>query len=287
MPPQKEPVHRAIERHLARLEGQSISIRYIGDIFPGKTKSRGIRYMTYQWAERRLFVKFAKRLRVRPLLENALGEWRDPAFHSPRFFGTGRISGRDFAIWEYLDRPMLKPFEQASSEELFRIVDAIVAMNAATDHFLSADPGIRRLNLWAKPLAARIQCRRFAALEPKALTRLNAIDTSCFTHNDIAYHNILQGDKLAFLDWELASISSPGASLRVFGDLEDSIQLRLVERYSEQMRKSGFPVRVEDAYFVMGTMQVYFWLSAGLARKDNEIVDRALSAATDYIGQRL
>ena len=157
----------AIESHLLTATGRTQQVRYVGDLFPGKTQSRRIHYSVYQWGEIELFVKRAPRLRLNPRVERALNEMNSPFVRTPTFFGSGRSGGSDFAIWERLDLPWIPRFESVTLDGLFRIVDAIAAVNAATEVVTAADPGVRRATLWMKPRGAETGSELLGGLEPE------------------------------------------------------------------------------------------------------------------------
>jgi hypothetical protein len=307
-PQSKEVIHIAIERHLSATVGEKVRCRYLRDVFAGKRRTRNTRYIVYKWGQRELFVKYSPRLRLNPGVERFVGALNNPSFAAPAFFGSGRAKGQDFAIWEYRPYPHFEDFSRASIEELFKIVDAVVAISSSTELLIKEAPDVRKATLWMTPMAGKVEaglsdlsqegidihelrrgCAQLHALENDVLGRIADLGNRYFAHNDVAFHNILRTPegKVVFVDWELAAVSAPGASLRGLAMLDQDVQHKLANRYAQGMRSNGFDVNAIDVHFVMGAMYVYWALSMGLAARSGVQIQRALAAIPSHIENRL
>ena len=278
---------RELEGFLNERWSSSGRISDVDYLYPGKTKSRRIGYLKCRWGDKSLFVKWGRGLRVDPDLEANLTLIRSRHFRTPFFFGKGSIGKKDFAVWEHLSFPWFPHFQQCSFAQLGQVVDMIAAINAASQMIKAKTPNARVGTLWVRPLADKTESDYFARIEAMALEKLGTLGEDFFSHIDIAYLNILLGEKVVLVDWELASFGAPGASLRGLAELSSEVQLRLAGRYSRRMQGHGYPVKEQDAYFVMGMMQVYFWLSHALSSGNGKLVRKALAAVPDFIERRL
>jgi hypothetical protein len=288
---EKDAVHCAVERQLSEHFGHQVRCRHLGDYFKGKTRTRGIRYSVYRSSDGLdFFVKQAVRLRLNPSLETALSTIPDMTV--PKFFGTGRIGGSTFAIWERHNAPMMAAFDTVATRDLLPVVDAMIALADATQWLKHEVEGLRCETLWVHPKSDELEkvlqhlwhqgdidrdvladltaaSKRFSALEKEILDRTNHLGCHFLAHNDLAGHNILQLDngRLAFVDWELASVGAPGAALRGFTMLSAEVQWQLADYYSDRLNERGHDIDARDVYFVMGAMQTYFNLSTGVTGK--------------------
>ncbi len=304
----KEVVHIAIEKHLSAIVGEKVRCRYMRDVFAGKRRTRNTRYIVYKWGQRQLFVKYSPRLRLNPGVEHFVGALKSPSFAAPAFFGSGRVNGQDFAIWEYRPYPHFEEFTRANVAELYKIVDATVDIASSTELLFKEAPDVRKATLWMTPWVHKVEaglselspegidivelkrgCARLRELENDVLHRIEGLGNRYFAHNDVAFHNILRTPEggVIFVDWELAAVSAPGASLRGLAMLDQEAQREFAERYAAGMRANGFDVYPDDAHFVMGAMYVYWGLSMGLAAKSAGQIQRALDAIPAHIQDRL
>ena len=116
------------------------------------------------------------------------------------------------------------------------------------------------------------------------MKRLADMGNHFFTHNDMHWTNVLTGEKPILVDWETASLSPAGQSLRVFSTLPADVQKRLVRVYADAMPA---PINERDVLLIMGATQAYHWLSTAVGSGSLEWHQKALTAFDHLVTQRL
>lgn len=208
-----------------------------------------------------------------------------PEFQAPIYYGKVLTLEGEMHIWEFKSGVSPKLF-QCSREELFRIVRAVAAINAATEEALIHVPSLPIGTMRTRPVAALLRdalfrqeeiarkdpslgvlLDQFALVEEDVLARLAKIGNRFFSHQDINSGNLLfpsTSGPLVILDWESGSIAAPGVGLRCFSMLNEKVQNEAAEHYVSYLEANGVSTNIKEVLFVMHAVQVLIALHGGV-----------------------
>lgn len=296
-----------VERLLAARFGKPVQCRHQSELCGGKRRSRKTDYVRFSCPaiEEGVFVKYAEKLRFDPALESFLAARSFPHFAVPAFLGSGRIEGNMFGVWEYLPYEPLNDFASCTHEEFMAIVQAAASIGMATAQVKKAVPKLRSGTPWARPIATDLktislegqpaaagaadQIDLLARIESKAIDRLRSLGNSVFSHNDLSPSNTIYAPQgqLFILDWESASLSVAGSSLRNLTVRPVSDQRLAASVYAESLREVGFGFDADDVFFAMGAMQFFFKLRMALHLQTPGEITKNLELLKPLLADRL
>jgi thiamine kinase-like enzyme len=286
----RTPLEQCVARALGR------PVKWIGnsEIVQLKAPQRQRSYFKHRFAckdqsELTVFTKSGIRHpEYLKLLEGFLSTVKVSEFRAPRFFGIIDLGGdvpeyqipeHQIGVWECVSGRTV-PLGDCSKDELRRIVHAIGAINALTEHAIDRVPGIPIGVRSMKPVAAdvhvalddfeerginvtalRRKAEKFEKIEQSALKRLQAIGNQFFSHMNISGANIFfppDAEPLVVIDWDSACIGPPGGSLSPFSSLFDNeAQSDIVECYVSFMKSKGLSLEASSVLFVMRAVDVF------------------------------
>ena len=246
-----------------------------------------------------VFVKSASRLGLCAPLEFVLSEQGGQGFRAPYFFGSFTVGDLKVGAWECVDTKR-RPFAKYSPEEQTRIVEAIAAINA-----VRADGTAPVMTRWTK-LEPRWFDARYHHLEGAAyeqwtqlygrtrdvmkhqdwlMRQLKPGDQTFLTHNDLRVGgNIFvppEGDVVMF-DWELSTLSVPGADLGVLTRVDSGDQL--LECYVSSMARRGFRLDPEAVRFTLEVLEGLRSIHNGWRNLFADEVERGITLLTRHVG---
>lgn len=297
-----------VEQLLMVRFGKPVQCQHQSELCSGKRRSRKTDYVRFSCSaiEEGVFVKYAEKLRFDPVLESFLAVQPLPHFAVPAFFGSGRIEENMFGVWEYLPYEPLKDFAGCSAEEFMAIALAAASIGMATAKVRKAVPKLRSGAPWVKPVAADLkalyanpegqppaagaadQIDLLARIESRAIDRLRKLGNSVFSHNDLSPSNTIYAQgRLFILDWESATFSVAGSSLRNLTVRSVPDQRLAASIYAESLKERGFRFDADDVFFAMGAMQFFFKVRMALhLRKPGEI-EKNLELLKPLLADRL
>jgi hypothetical protein len=245
-----------------------------------------------------VFVKSASKLGLCAPLEFVLSEQGGEGFRAPYFFGSFTLGDLKIGAWECVQTKR-RPFAKYSLEEQTRIVEAIAAVNA-----VRADGTAPVTTRWAK-LEPRWFQARYRHLEGAAyeqwtelygrtsevmrhqdwlMQKLEPADPAFLTHNDLRLGgNIFvppAGDVVLF-DWELATLSVPGADLGVLTRVETGDHL--LDCYVSSMERHGFSLDPEAVRFTLEVLEGLRSVHNGWRYLSADEVERGLALLTRHV----
>lgn len=216
-------------------------------------------------------------------------------FRTPKFYGLIDLTGGihdpqredSLGVWEFVSGRTIA-FPNCPRPELFRVVNAVAAINSQTEEARRELPGLPVGVRILKPIAESIRsaiddfdkravdtremARQAAILErvePGVLSDLDDAKHDLFSHMDLSPPNIFftpADEPLVIIDWDSCCIAPAGCSLRNLAVLDDEMQEELVEFYVDAMAKRNIRLRSKNVLFAMRATQVYSTLTWGARR---------------------
>ena len=224
-----------------------------------------------------VFLKSALKLGVCAPLEYILSEQGGNGFRAPYFFGSCTASGLKIGAWEAVETDVV-PFKKHSLETQTRIVEAIAAVNTVgADRTVPVH--IKWVNIKPRWFEEQFRCldgpdrvewkelhgRTMDVMrcQDALVRRLRRADGIFLTHNDVSPPNLSvppAGDVL-LLDWEIATLSVPGADLGFLAYVDSSDHL--LSCYVSKMAQHGFELDIDAVRYTIDFVQGFRSLHRG------------------------
>jgi hypothetical protein len=304
----RSKLQQQVEKLISSRLGKPVQCQHQAELCPGKRRSRKTDYVRFSCPaiKEGVFVKYAEKLRFDSALESFLATQPFSHFTVPVFFGDGRIDGNMFGVWEYLPYQPLKDFSDCAGEAFMAIVQAAASIGMATAKVKRAVPTLRSGAAWLRPIAAELkttyaklegrwanasaadQLDLFGRIESRAIDRLRGLGNSVFCHNDLSPSNTIYAQgRLYILDWESASLSVAGSSLRNLTVRPVPDQRLAAAIYADGLRERGFEFEADDIFFAMGATQFFFKLRMALHVRSLGEIEKNLELLKPLVADRL
>jgi hypothetical protein len=245
-----------------------------------------------------VFVKSASKMGLHAPLEVILSEQGGNGFRAPYFYGSFALGDVSIGAWECVETTR-RPFARYSPEEQTRIVEAIAAANAVRadgtapvrTRWTKLEPRRFRARYRHLEGAARDQWEELHARLSDAMVHqerlkreLEPSDRTFVTHNDLRIGgNIFvppDGDVVIF-DWEVATLSVPGADLGVLTRVDSGDQL--LECYVSSMARRGFRLDPEAVRFTLEVLEGLRSVRSGWRNLSAVDVERGLDLLARHV----